>query len=174
MVEIIQISFRFPNNKDTHGINTVRLAKVWMDKYQYIYLSSRPDLAVRVTNWILKSLFPNNIISSSFIFQDNNFVVGDISKRLELRNRLQCKSFEWYLRNVYPEKFVPIDNVLGYGRFENKAMHLCLDDLQQSREEKLKVGVYWCHDTVTHSQFFSLTNEGLIRVEEGCLTVDVR
>lgn len=39
--------FRFPKNKDTHGINTVRLAKVWMDKYQDIYLSTRPDLTVK-------------------------------------------------------------------------------------------------------------------------------
>lgn len=98
--------------------------------------------------------------------------MGDISKRVELRKQLNCKSFKWYLENVYPQKFVPIDNVQGYGRIENKAKHLCLDDLQQSRENTLKMGVYWCHDSVTHSQFFSLTNDGLLRVEEGCLSAD--
>lgn len=76
------------------------------------------------------------------------------------------------MKNVYPEKFVPTDNVKGYGRVENKAKHLCLDDLQQSRDNPLKVGVYWCHDHVQVSQFFSLTNEGLLRVEEGCLVPD--
>lgn len=91
---------------------------------------------------------------------------------MELRKRLSCKSFKWYLKNVYPQKFVPTDNVQGYGRVENKAKHLCLDDLQQSRDDPFKVGVYWCHDHVQVSQFFSLTDEGLLRVEEGCLAPD--
>lgn len=48
--------YSFPNDKDTHGINTVRMAKVWMDDYQevrsdnlfihesliYLFLSSPP------------------------------------------------------------------------------------------------------------------------------------
>ena len=40
---------------------------------------------------------------------------GDISERVELRQRLGCKSFKWYLDNVYPEKFIPDENVIGYG-----------------------------------------------------------
>lgn len=99
-------------------------------------------------------------------------LIGDISKRVELRRRLQCKGFKWYLRHVYPQKFVPTDNVQGYGRVQNQAKHLCLDDLQQNRDEPFKVGVYWCHDHVQSSQFFSLTDEGLLRVEEGCLAPD--
>lgn len=32
---------------------------------------------------------------------------GDISKRVELRKKLNCKSFDWYLKNVFTDVEYP-------------------------------------------------------------------
>lgn len=42
---------------------------------------------------------------SLLIFLQKSF--GDLSKRFEIRQRLQCKNFTWYLKNIYPEVYVP-------------------------------------------------------------------
>lgn len=41
---------------------------------------------------------------------------GDLSKRFEIKKRLQCKNFTWYLNTVYPEVYVPDLNpvISGY------------------------------------------------------------
>uniref|UniRef100_A0A665UES8 UDP-N-acetyl-alpha-D-galactosamine:polypeptide N-acetylgalactosaminyltransferase 14 (GalNAc-T14) n=1 Tax=Echeneis naucrates TaxID=173247 RepID=A0A665UES8_ECHNA len=75
----------FPEgNANTYIKNTRRTAEVWMDDFRLFYYSARP--AARGKSY------------------------GDIQSRMELRKKLKCKSFKWYLDNVYPELKVPDDS----------------------------------------------------------------
>lgn len=60
------------------------------------------------------------------------------------RSKLHCKDFHWYLKNVYPEKFIPDENVTAYGRVINHDSELCLDDLQNSDQLIYSLGVFTC------------------------------
>ncbi|XP_031621916.1 polypeptide N-acetylgalactosaminyltransferase 1-like, partial [Contarinia nasturtii] len=101
-----------------------------------------------------------------------NIDVGDITHRRILREKLKCKSFKWYLENIYPEKFIPNRNVQFYGRFSAKNQNLCLDDLQQDNEKPYNLGVYFCStQNITRSQFFSITREGVLRNELSCASI---
>uniref|UniRef100_A0A4W5N0T0 Polypeptide N-acetylgalactosaminyltransferase n=1 Tax=Hucho hucho TaxID=62062 RepID=A0A4W5N0T0_9TELE len=66
-----------PGGQDTMAHNSLRLAHVWMDEYKEQYLNLRPELRERA--------------------------YGDISERQAVRQRLQCRSFKWYLDTIYPE-----------------------------------------------------------------------
>lgn len=167
--------YSFPDDKDTHGINTVRMAKVWMDEYAELLYMNRPDLR-------------------------NHPDIGDVTHRVMLRSKLKCKSFDWYMTNVYPEKFIPTRNVQVYGRIaalnDNR---FCFDDLQQNIDEAFNLGVYSCYQVnvikfvppniiiitfflrkfnfqpdIAPSQLFSFTYNNVLRTERSCATIDDR
>ncbi|XP_042879499.1 polypeptide N-acetylgalactosaminyltransferase 1-like [Penaeus japonicus] len=141
--------YTFPGNKDTHGLNTARLAETWMDDYKRLFYLYRPEL--------------------------QNAEWGDISERKELRNRLRCKSFKWYLDNIYPEKYILDEDVVAFGRLRNNASKpdICLDNLQRNEKSAYDMGVYNCHNFVASSQFVSMSKNGELRREDVCAEVPI-
>lgn len=98
---------------------------------------------------------------------EHNPVIGDLTHRKQLRQKLRCQSFKWYLDNVYPEKFIPDENVFAYGQVRNK-FEMCLDDLQLGDDKVGPLGLYQCHPYLATSQYFSLSSKGELRKEAFC------
>ncbi len=137
--------------EDSHGVNTARMAEVWMDEYKRLFYMHRPDLR-------RDALHPKDI--------------GDISARAELKERLQCKSFKWYLDNVYPEKYILDEHSLRYGRLRNVLYSsTCVDHLQRDTAHhgsSYLLGSYPCHGILGDSQYFTLSRSGELRNEYMC------
>ncbi|XP_059154168.1 polypeptide N-acetylgalactosaminyltransferase 5-like isoform X2 [Physella acuta] len=67
--------------------NSARVAQVWLDDYRKFFFDEPYDEAR----------------------------YGSVQERLELRERLQCHSFDWYIQNVYPEMYIK-----GAGKYIGK------------------------------------------------------
>ena len=57
--------------------------------------------------------FPSVYALLVFLLQDIS--VGDVSARMKLKDSLHCKSFQWFLDNVFPEKLITDKSVYAYG-----------------------------------------------------------
>ncbi|KAL4701347.1 hypothetical protein H8959_015351 [Pygathrix nigripes] len=84
--------------------NALRVAEIWMDEHKHmVYLAWNIPL------------------------QNSGIDFGDISSRVALREKLKCKTFDWYLKNVYP-LLKPVHTIVGYGRMKNLLdENVCLD-----------------------------------------------
>ncbi|MPC86882.1 Polypeptide N-acetylgalactosaminyltransferase 5 [Portunus trituberculatus] len=67
---------------------------------------------------------------------------GDVGERRKLRKDLKCKSFRWFLENIYPESQMPLDYYY-LGEIRNVETQSCLDTLGRKSGENL--GTSYCH-----------------------------
>jgi len=136
-----QHPYSFPGGSgNVFARNTRRAAEVWMDEYKKYYYAAVP-LA-------------------------KNVPFGNIDSRMALKSELQCKPFQWYLDNVYPDLKIPDSQDATYGSIGQGSF--CLDTLGHLVEGT--VGLYTCHGS-GGNQEWSLTRAGTIKHSDLCLAL---
>lgn len=143
-----------PRKVDFISKNYKRVAEVWMDEFKEFLYERQPHVY-------------------------NHVDPGDLSEQRAVRERLQCKSFKWFMENVafdlmkkYPPRDPPdyasgIIQSVGHPR-------LCFDSLGSS--DGGAIGVYPCaenHEAPQASQFWALSYRKDLRLKnsEKCLDV---
>jgi hypothetical protein len=93
--------YDFPGGAyETISKNMRRVIDVWTDDYSPFLIKTLPGI--------------------------ENVDPGDLTERKQLRIKLQCKSFQWYLDNIYPETHLP-QNFYHVGQIQNVATKKCID-----------------------------------------------
>uniref|UniRef100_A0A671S4S5 Polypeptide N-acetylgalactosaminyltransferase n=1 Tax=Sinocyclocheilus anshuiensis TaxID=1608454 RepID=A0A671S4S5_9TELE len=95
--------YKFPKNRvKTVERNLARVAEVWLDVY--------------------KELFYGH--GYHHLLDKSVTEIGNLTDQIELRKKLECKSFKWYLENVYPDLDAPL--VKAEGLIFNVGTRKCL------------------------------------------------
>ncbi|XP_064489869.1 polypeptide N-acetylgalactosaminyltransferase 2-like [Ornithodoros turicata] len=134
-----QHPYSFPGGSgNVFARNTRRAAEVWMDEYKKYYYATVPVA--------------------------RNVPMGSVRERTELRKRLKCHSFKWYLENVYPELKVPSGGHTGAFRQGRQ----CLDTLGGG--EGFHIGHFACHGAGGNQEW--TVNDDHIAHGRYCLSID--
>ncbi|XP_042230908.1 N-acetylgalactosaminyltransferase 7-like isoform X1 [Homarus americanus] len=102
--------------------------------------------------------------------------MGDISQQLELKKRLQCKSFQWFMDNVAPDllrKYPELPPNVHWGELRSLVGDFCWDTVGHDAPAVLET--YPCMgDTLggDTSQLIRLNAEGQLGVGERCVDAD--
>ncbi|NWQ95628.1 GALT5 acetylgalactosaminyltransferase, partial [Burhinus bistriatus] len=129
--------YSFPKDRvRTVERNLARVAEVWLDEYKELFYGHAYHLVLK------------------------NLDVGNLTQQIQLRKKLQCKSFRWYLENVYPDLEAPL--VKASGLLVNIAMARCIT------VENTTLAFETC-DVNNEDQKFNYTWLRLIQHGELCL-----
>ncbi|XP_047102567.1 polypeptide N-acetylgalactosaminyltransferase 16-like isoform X1 [Schistocerca piceifrons] len=133
--------YSFPRgNAQTYLRNSRRIADVWLEEYKTFFYEARPN-AVDVE-------------------------IGSLEERSKLKEQLQCKPFQWYLENIFPELRLPNEDSSAFGQLR-QGSH-CL----QVENEKSPVSLALCSEMSTSQNLWAY-NSHLHTIQHGklCLAV---
>ncbi|XP_032813800.2 polypeptide N-acetylgalactosaminyltransferase 5-like [Petromyzon marinus] len=138
--------------------NLRRVADVWLDEYAEVFYGRGYGNALR-SRGAGGGVLPEGEFAARFVRSS----VGDVEPQRRLRQALGCRSFGWYLENVYADLRAPL--VQADGWVWNEGSNQCLTVINNSIE------VHLCIQTggVSKPQQFNYTWWQQLRQDGLCL-----
>lgn len=139
------LPYVFPNmygGGDVRQKNYQRVAEVWMDDYKHLYYAA-----------------------TGFKLNMTKEEQSSLDTRIALRQKLQCKSFSWYLQNVVLDMPIPDPTAVFFGQIKSYGTQTCVSVNDSS------IIASFCGKQ-TADQYFSFTSNKHIVSFNGskCLT----
>ncbi|XP_068082133.1 polypeptide N-acetylgalactosaminyltransferase 16 [Anabrus simplex] len=133
--------YTFPSgNANTYLRNTKRIAEIWLDDHKRFFYEARPNA--------------------------NEVDAGSLEKQLKIKQQLDCKPFQWYLENVFPELKLPNEENTAFGQLKQGSM--CL----QAEGGQFEVKLAQCSDSVPSQHAWAFSGRTLaIQLNKMCMTV---
>ena len=140
--------YKFDGNKEVIvEKNLMRVSEVWMDGLRkYFYASSR-----------------------TYEFKETEFTAEEkesLKERLDLRKKLKCKNFDWYMYHVIPELEYPGIDALMHGEVSSVRSNACWEV-----QDDFYIGMtYFCYEhKIIPRNYFTLTVNGLLKWHDLCV-----
>lgn len=145
-----EFPYTFDGNKEEIvQKNLIRVADTWMDGMKkYFYASTRIYEFKRA--------------------ELNEEEVESLNKRKELRIKLKCHNFEWFLYNIIPQLNEPPMDSLFHGEIANSQSSWCWE---VTDDYFISLSYVCYHHKIIPQNYFTLSKDGLLRYRDKCVSI---
>ncbi|CAD5122898.1 DgyrCDS11300 [Dimorphilus gyrociliatus] len=129
--------------------NLHRVADVWLDRFAKFYYAS--------------------VSFYNYTIEKDSYYKETIRKRFDLRNKLNCRPFDWFLKYVFPQLPIPDSHVLHIGEIKSQKSTMCWSVFD--KYVRLRECFYYQIDP--NNQFI-LKSNGLLMHGDRCVIMNLK